>query len=72
MARPRNICFYEETLPAVLPDGQEWLQSYHENSRKLVEHMVKNGAGSTVYHTAIRFFFPCFALMRWRGKHKHK
>ena len=59
MARPRDIRFYEEPL-GDLPETQLWLIEYHENSRKLVEYLSKNGAGCTAYHTAIR----CVTLLR--------
>lgn len=48
MTKPK---FYEVALPAVLPEEQEWLSNYHENSRKLIEYMAEHGAGSTAYST---------------------
>lgn len=59
MARPRDIRFYEEPL-GVLPENQQWLIKYHENSRKLVEYLTENGAGCNAYHSAIR----CVTLLR--------
>ena len=48
MTKPK---FYEVALPAVLPEEQEWLSNYHENSRKLIEYMAEHGAGSTAFST---------------------
>lgn len=59
MARPRDIRFYEEPL-GVLPENQQWLIEYHDNSRKLVEYLTENGAGCNAYHSAIR----CVTLLR--------
>ena len=59
MARLRDIRFYEEPLEN-LSESQYWLIEYHENSRKLVDYLSENGAGSTAYHTAIR----CVTLLR--------
>lgn len=59
MARPKDIHFYEEPLEA-LPEEQQWLIEYHNNSRELVKYITANGAGSTAYHSTIR----CLTLFR--------
>ena len=38
MAKPRDKCFFEETLPELLPDGRQWLIGFSENSKELVDY----------------------------------
>lgn len=59
MARPRNSCFFEVELGPV-PQSQQWLVTYHEKSRVLIEYLINKDAGSTAYHGSIR----CLTLLR--------
>ena len=54
MARPRETIFYEIPLPQTLPEKEKWLPDYHKYSEMLMCYLVKRGAQSSVYHTAIR------------------
>ena len=50
MARPRNIHFFEE----IHPTGPGWLETYHENSRILVEYLKDHGARRYATDSAIK------------------
>lgn len=50
MARPRVIHFFEEIHPA----GQKWLETYHENSRILIEYLKEHGAKRYATDSAIK------------------
>ena len=50
MARPKNIYFFEEIHPA----GPGWLETYHENSRTLVEYLKDHGAKRYATDSAIK------------------
>ena len=60
MARPREKCFFEETLPNPLPEAQQWLAEYYENSKKLIDYLHTNGAGNTAHYTTIN----CLTLLK--------
>ena len=53
MARPKKEPFFEVELPRVLSETEKWLYTFHCNSKMLVEYMLKNGAQTTAYYTAI-------------------
>lgn len=53
MARLRKTLFYETPKPLSLPSGQEWLKSYDRNCQKVVDYLVLNGVGNTIYYSTV-------------------
>ena len=56
MSRPKNIHFFEEMYPA----GPGWLETYHENSRILIEYLEEHGAKRYATDSAIK----CLSRLR--------
>lgn len=54
MQNHRKKVFYDHTPLESIPPGEEWTTEYESNSRKLVDYLDSNGAGSTLYSTTIR------------------
>lgn len=54
MTRPRNKIFYEHAPLESIPPSQKWLPAYETSSRKVIDYLSENHAGSTMYHGAIR------------------
>ncbi len=53
MSRPSKIIFYENTIFSDLTPGNEWLRSFDCNSHKVVDYLVDNGVGNTIYYSTI-------------------
>ena len=54
MARPKDVHFFEVSLPENLPPNLVWMRLYHEHSAQLSQYLTERGAKSTTYHAAIR------------------
>jgi hypothetical protein len=53
MARPRKLSFYETKEPVPHFSSQEWLTAYDSNCQKVVNYLVQNGAGNTIYYSTV-------------------
>lgn len=53
MARPKKIPFYENKKQIQPLPGQEWLAAYDNNCQKVVDYLVQNGVGNTIYYSTI-------------------
>lgn len=53
MARPRKNLFYESPKRIQPLSGQEWLETYDSNCQKVVDYLVLNGVGNTIYYSTV-------------------
>lgn len=53
MARPRKILFYETPKPISPFPEQEWLETYDRNCQKVIDYLVLNSVGNTIYHSTV-------------------
>lgn len=53
MARPRKNLFYESPKGIQPLSGQEWLETYDSNCQKVVDYLVLNGVGNTIYYSTV-------------------
>lgn len=56
--------FYDHAPLESIPPGEEWTTEYESNSRKLVDYLDSNGAGSTLYSTTIRCLTKLYEYLK--------
>lgn len=53
MARLRRILFYESPKQNQPLSGQKWLETYDRNCQTVVDYLVLNGVGNTIYYSTV-------------------